>query len=212
VTPSPTVRLRAYPAICAALLLAAVGLHRPELVAVAAPFGLIAAVGLARSVPPDVTARMAPTELRAIEGDGVTALVEIDSPRAQWQVDVELAVPGGLASVGGPPRRALRPAPGTSVVPFDLACGRWGGFVVPGRIRVREPLGLRVWDAPIETPLQVRVHPQNEAFGRRRRCISFAPSYSATMASPSSRRTRASSSPTCGPTSPATGCDASTGG
>ena len=50
VTPSPTIRLRAYPALCAALLLAAVGLHRPELVAVAAPFGLIAAVGLARSV------------------------------------------------------------------------------------------------------------------------------------------------------------------
>ena len=146
-TPSPTVRLRAYPALCAALLLAAVGLHRPELVAVAAPFGLIAAVGLARSVPPDVTARMAPTELRAIEGDGVTALVEIDSPRAQWQVDVGLAVPDGLATVGGPPRRALRPAPGTSVVPFDLACDRWGGFVVSGRIRVREPLGLRVWDA-----------------------------------------------------------------
>ena len=161
-TPSPTVRLRAYPALCAALLLAAVGLHRPELVAVAAPFGLIAAVGLARSVPPDVTARMAPTELRAIEGDGVTAVVEIESPRAQWQVDVELAVPNGLASVGGPPRRALRPAPGTSVVPFDLACNRWGGFVVSGRIRVREPLGLRVWDAALETPLQVRVHPQIE--------------------------------------------------
>ena len=31
--PSPTIRLRAYPALCAAMLLAAVGLRRPELVA-----------------------------------------------------------------------------------------------------------------------------------------------------------------------------------
>jgi uncharacterized protein (DUF58 family) len=162
VTPSPTVRLRAYPALCAALLLAAVGLRRPELVAVAAPFGLIAAVGLARSAPPGVTARMAPAELRANEGDRVTATVEVSSTRPQWQVDVALAVPDGLAPVGGPPRRALRAGPGVEVVPFDLACNRWGGFVVPGRIRVREPLGLRVWDGEAAGPLQVRVHPQIE--------------------------------------------------
>ena len=80
--PSATIRLRAYPALCAAMLLAAVGLRRPELVAVAAPFGLIAAVGLARSAPPGVTARMAPGELRAIEGDRVSAAVEISSRTA----------------------------------------------------------------------------------------------------------------------------------
>jgi len=90
------------------MLLGAVGLRRPELVAVAAPFGLIAAIGLARSSPPGVRARMAPGELRAIEGDRVSAAVELSSPQPQWQVEVGLGLPDGLTPVAGPPRRALR--------------------------------------------------------------------------------------------------------
>ena len=106
---------------------------------------------------------MAPTELRAIEGDGVTALVEIDSPRAQWQVDVGLAVPDGLASVGGPPRRALRPAPGTSLVPFDLRVRSVGRIRRPGLHPGSRAARLaRLGRQAIETPLQVRVHPQIE--------------------------------------------------
>jgi uncharacterized protein (DUF58 family) len=161
VTPSPTIRLRAYPALCAALLLAAVGLRRPELVAVAAPFGLIAAIGLARSSPPRMTARLVPGELRAVEDDRVTAAVELSAARL-WQVDVALAVPEGLAPKDGPPRRAVRPGAGPHAVEFELACDRWGGFVVSARIRVHEPLGLREWNAPVVPPLQVRVHPRIE--------------------------------------------------
>jgi uncharacterized protein (DUF58 family) len=163
VIPSPTIRLRAYPALCAALLLAAVGLRRPELVAVAAPFGLIAAVGLARSAPPAVTARLAPAELRAVEGDRVTAAVELSAPGPRWQVEVALNLPPGLAAVDGPPRRAVRPGGGVHTVEFELECGRWGGFVVPARIRVREPFGLREWNAAVSPPLQLRVHPRIEA-------------------------------------------------
>jgi len=161
VTPSPTTRLRAYPAICAALLLAAIGLHRPELVAVAAPFGLIAAVGLARSAPPDVTARLVSGELRAVEGDRVTAGVELSAVRP-WQVDIALGVTEGLTPVDGPPRRAVRPGREPGAVEFELACDRWGGFVLPARIRVHEPFGLRVWNANVVPPLQVRVHPRVE--------------------------------------------------
>jgi len=142
VTPAPTIRLRAYPAICAALLLAAVGLRRPELVAVAAPFGLVAAVGLARSAPPDVAAHITPGELRALEGDRVTAVVELTAARPAWQVDVALGVPVGLAPVDGPPRRAVRPGAGSTAVAFELDCERWGGYAVAARIRVHEPFGL----------------------------------------------------------------------
>jgi uncharacterized protein (DUF58 family) len=162
VIPAATSRLRGYPAICAALLLAAIGLRRPELVAVAAPFGLIAAVGLARSAPPAVTARLVPGELRAIEGDRVTAAVELSAPGPQWQVDVALAVPRGLTPVDGPPRRAVRPGAGTRTVEFELDCERWGGFAVAAQIRVREPLGLREWTAAAAVPVQIRVHPRIE--------------------------------------------------
>ena len=161
-TPAPTTRLRAYPALCAALLLAAIGLRRPELVAVAAPFGLIAAIGLARSAPPAVAARLVPGELRAVEGDRIRAAVEVSAPRL-WQVDIALQPPAGLSPVDGPPRRAVRPRPDAHAVEFELACDRWGGFVVPARIRVREPLGLREWWATLDPPLQVRVHPRIEA-------------------------------------------------
>jgi uncharacterized protein (DUF58 family) len=162
VTPSPTTRLRAYPALCAALLLAAIGLRRPELVALAAPFGLIAAIGLARSAPPTVAARLVPGELRAVEGDRITAAVEVSAARL-WQVDVALQPPAGLSPVGGPPRRAVRPGADAHAVEFELGCDRWGGFVVPARIRVHEPLGLREWSARLDPPLQVRVHPRIEA-------------------------------------------------
>jgi uncharacterized protein (DUF58 family) len=160
VTPAATIRLRAYPAICAALLLAAVGLRRPELVAIAAPFGLIAAVGLARSAPPEVSARLVPGELRGLEGDRVTAAVELSALGPQWQVDVSLGIPAGLAAGSGPPRRAVRARPGTREVEFELDCERWGGFVVPARIHVREPFGLREWTGAAAAPLQVRVHPR----------------------------------------------------
>jgi len=163
VTPAPTIRLRAYPAICAALLLAAVGLRRPELVAVAAPFGLVAAVGLARSAPPDVAAHITPGELRALEGDRVTAAVELTAARPAWQVDVALGVPVGLAPVDGPPRRAVRPGAGSTAVAFELDCERWGGYAVAARIRVHEPFGLREWAGAAAVPLQVRVHPRLEA-------------------------------------------------
>jgi uncharacterized protein (DUF58 family) len=161
VIPTATIRLRGYPAICAALLLAAIALRRPELVAVAAPFGLISAVGLARSAPPAVRARIVPGELRAVEGDRVTAAVELTAPGPRWQVDVALDVPDGLTA-DGPPRRAVRTDAGSREVEFDLDCERWGGFVVPARIRVREPLGRREWTAAAAATLQVRVHPRFE--------------------------------------------------
>ncbi len=183
-TPAATVRLRGYPAICAALLLAAIGLRRPELVAVAAPFGLIAAIGLARSAPPAVTARLVPGELRAVEGDRVTAAVELWAPGPQWQVDVALGLPKGLAAAGGPPRRAVRTGAGAREVEFELDCERWGGFVVPARIRMREPFGLREWTAAAAVPLQVRVHPRFEP-------LRDAPRPVRTQASVGSDRSRA---------------------
>jgi uncharacterized protein (DUF58 family) len=166
VTPAPTIRLRAYPAICAALLLAAVGLRRPELVAVAAPFGLIAAVGLARSSPPGLNARLEPAELRAIEGDRVAATVELDAARPAWQVDVSVGLPEGLAPVEGAPRWAVRPRAGSTPVAFEVDCRRWGGYVVSAAVRVHEPFGLRTWTGSVPAPLQVRVHPRLEALRR----------------------------------------------
>ena len=48
VTRVPAAKLRGYALMVAALVWAAIALHRPELVAVAAPFGLLLAIGLGR--------------------------------------------------------------------------------------------------------------------------------------------------------------------
>jgi uncharacterized protein (DUF58 family) len=162
VSRTATAKLRAYPALCAALLLTAVALRRPELVAVAAPFGLITAVGLARAGPPAVAAAVTPAALRGFEEDVVAAEVELRSERGAWQAEVAVAVPTGLEPVDEPPRTAFRLEPGLRRVPVELRCSRWGGYAVPVRIRVRDPLGLHVWARRIEPPLLVRVHPRLE--------------------------------------------------
>jgi uncharacterized protein (DUF58 family) len=47
-------------------------------------------------------------------------------------------------------------------VEVELECERWGGFVVPAGILVREPFGLREWNTAVYPPLQLRVHPRIE--------------------------------------------------
>jgi hypothetical protein len=75
----PAAKLRGYAALTAALVWAAIGLHRPELVAVAAPFGLLLAVGLAATVPPRVDVRVPSEEIRALEGGTVTLEPELST-------------------------------------------------------------------------------------------------------------------------------------
>ena len=182
-TRTGTAKLRAYPALGAALLLAAVGLRRPELVAAGAPFAVLAAVGLARSRPPGLGAALTPAVLRGVEGDTVRADVDLQADRGAWDVDVAAGIPAGLRSAG-PARQTLHLAPGARTVPLELECARWGGYAVPVRVRAREPLGLHVWEERIEPPLLVRVHPRLDP-------LRTAPRPVRTQASVGSDRSRA---------------------
>src|SRR5205085_930906 len=66
---TPAAKLRGYAALTGALLWAAIALHRPELVAAAAPFGLLLAVGLSATAPGAVDVRTDEAEIRTLEGD-----------------------------------------------------------------------------------------------------------------------------------------------
>jgi uncharacterized protein (DUF58 family) len=163
VTAIPAAKLRGYAALTAALVWAAIGLHRPELVAVAAPFGLLLAVGLAATVPPRVEVRVQSEEVRALEGGTVTLEPELSTAGlavgALW---VEPHAPAGLGLERA--ARLIRLEPGTPVVvPVELACERWGGYTAGGMtLRAPGPLGLKRFEQVVEASVPVRVYPAVE--------------------------------------------------
>jgi hypothetical protein len=60
----PSPRLRSAIFACAVLLLSALGLRRPELVAMAAPLGLLLILGMSRTSAPELSARAEPRPAR----------------------------------------------------------------------------------------------------------------------------------------------------
>lgn len=162
-TAIPAAKLRGYAALTAALVWAAIVLHRPELVAVAAPFGLLLAVGLAATVPHRVSVHIGGDEIRALEGGTVTLSPELSTPsHAVAALTVEPHAPPGLRMTR--PARVIRLTPGTpTVVGVDLVCERWGGFLAGGMtLRAAGPLGLIRYEQVVDASVPVRVYPAVE--------------------------------------------------
>jgi uncharacterized protein (DUF58 family) len=163
VTPVPAAKLRGYALIVGALVWAAIALHRPELVAVAAPFGLLLAVGLAATVPPSVVVVPAEDEVRAVEGDEIVLHPALTPAGTLGRITVEIHAPPGLrASV---PARVLRLEAGEPTeVPVALECRRWGGYLAGGMLlRAPGPLGLVGFEQVVEPAIRVRVYPRPES-------------------------------------------------
>jgi uncharacterized protein (DUF58 family) len=82
VTRSASPKLGAYAALTGAGLIAALVLGRPELAALAAPFALFLAAGLALAEPPEVRTVLDLAPERQIEGDPVEVELNLQSPTA----------------------------------------------------------------------------------------------------------------------------------
>ena len=162
-TPVPAAKLRGYALMVGALVWAAIALRRPELVAVAAPFGLLLAVGLAATVPPSVTVEPAEDEVRAVEGDEITLHPTLTPEEQLGRVTVETHAPPGLRA--RVPARVLRLEAGEPAeVPVRLECRRWGGYLAGGMLlRVPGPLGLVTFEQVVEPGVRVRVYPRPES-------------------------------------------------
>jgi len=160
VTAVPAPKLRGYALLTAALLWAAIALRRPELVAVAAPFGLLLAVGLGATAPPTVAVDPGEDELRAVEGDTIALAPRLTSSGRLSRLAVEPRAPAGLRLRA--PRRVLALAPETPAdVPVELGCKRWGGYVAGGMtLRAPGPLGLIRFEQVVEPSVRVRVYPR----------------------------------------------------
>lgn len=162
-TPVPAAKLRGYALMVGALVWAAIALHRPELVAVAAPFGLLLAVGLAATVPPSVAVTPAEDEVRAVEGDEITLHPTLTSAEPLGRITVEVRSPPGLRAAV--PARVLRlEADEPAEVPVRLECRRWGGYPAGGMLlRAPGPLGLVAFEQAVEPGVRVRVYPRPES-------------------------------------------------
>jgi uncharacterized protein (DUF58 family) len=155
-------RLPAYAVLAATGLVGGLALGRVEPVALAAPFLLALIAGVAAHEP-EISVDVSYDHDRVIEGDEVTATIELSSVRGIDRFELLVPLPPQLSSDGGA-ARAIRLRPGEKrTVELKLRCERWG-LVTVGRVlfRARDVLGLRSWEGTAGEPQPLRVFPREE--------------------------------------------------
>jgi uncharacterized protein (DUF58 family) len=194
VTRGATPKLAAYLGLAALGLLAALVLNRPELVAVSAPFALLAALGLGTAREPRVTLELDLDRERLLEGEEAALTARLTSPTGADRIELELGLPRGLHAVEGANPVAVRLRPGGSrELVFRLRPERWGAFTlgdavasVDDRLRVLRYTGswshalpLRVYPRPehltsLLRPLETQVSTGNQVARQKGEGIEFA--------------------------------------
>jgi uncharacterized protein (DUF58 family) len=155
-------RLSAYAWLAAAGLVGGLALGRVEPVALAAPFALALVAALAGREP-QVSARLSLDPDRVVEGDEVTATVELSSVAGVDRFELLVPLPEELSAEGGPARAVHLRAGEEQTVELTLRCGRWGAFTVgPLLFRARDVLALRSWEGGAGEVQPLRVFPREE--------------------------------------------------
>ena len=166
--PSPSPRLASYVALASIGLIAALALRRPELVVVAAPFALVVAAGLLLEGRPDVKARFSIDRERVLEGDEVTAVVDLDAHTAVDLLELHVVLPRGISVVNGHNPCGIRLAAGEErTLELTLRCDRWGTAELGDiRLRARNRIGMFVWEGLSHGRQRLRVLPRPELVER----------------------------------------------
>jgi uncharacterized protein (DUF58 family) len=160
-----TPKLGAYAGLAAFGLLAALATRRPELVALAAPFALSAAVGLLLARRPRVDAEVALGAERVLEGDELEVRIDLLAEVGAERVEVLLELPHELVLEDGDNPLLLRLADGERrELRFRVRCARWGAFRV-GRVHLRtqDAFGLFRYELALDRRLPLKVYPTEEA-------------------------------------------------
>ena len=163
-TPSASARLVPYLGLAAVGLIAALALRRAELVVVAAPFALIVAAGLMLEGRPQVKAWLTLERLRAIEGEEIVALIELNATTAINLLELHLVLPRGLTVVEGDNPCSLRLAADEArTLALTLRCDRWGSLDLGEiRLRARGRIGMLSWEGRVRRPHRLQVYPRPE--------------------------------------------------
>jgi len=163
-TPFASPRLVPYVGLAALGLLAALALRRPELVVIAAPFALVVAAGLLLEARPDVDVWLSVDRVRALEGDEVEVMIEINARTAIGLLELHLLIPRGLTVVDGDNPCGIRLRAGEErTLSLTLRCHRWGLFELREiRLRARGPIGMLIWERQVTCPHRLQVYPRPE--------------------------------------------------
>jgi uncharacterized protein (DUF58 family) len=162
-TASP--KLIAYAALAAFGLLAALAARLPELVVLAVPFAVVAAVGQLQVRRPELGARVELQHDRVLEEEDVVVTLTVDSAVGAERVELLLELPPELKTpVDENPRAIHLPDDARRELSFTVSCERWGGFRV-GRVFVRthDLFGLFVHEDVLDERVALKVFPRDEA-------------------------------------------------
>jgi uncharacterized protein (DUF58 family) len=164
VTRAATPKLGAYAALAGTGLLAALVLGRPELAALAAPFAVVLAAGLSLAQAPRVRAKLELDRERQVEGEDVTAYLELEAETAVPALELLLDLPDGLEAVGPNPQlRHVGPGDWPELE-LEVRCAHWGAYLVGDLLlRARDRFGLLAFEQTLDLRRPLKVYPRGEA-------------------------------------------------
>ncbi len=154
-------RLSAYAALAASGLIAGLALGRVEPVALAAPFILVlVAAGSVRE--PRIDLQLSLDRERALEGEDVTAAIDVAAFDGATRLDVLLTLPQHL-SCDDAARAILLRSDEPQRLEIPLRCDVWGAASVgPVLLRARDALGFRTWEGSAGGRHSLKVYPREE--------------------------------------------------
>ncbi|HEY6605467.1 MAG TPA: DUF58 domain-containing protein [Gaiellaceae bacterium] len=158
-------KLTAYAALAALGLLAALAARLPELVVLAAPFAVVAAVGQLQVRRPELRAHVELERDRVLEGEEVVVHVTVDAEVGAERAELLLELPAELkTSAELNPVSIHLPDGASHELSFPVSCTRWGGFRI-GRLFVRanDLFGLFTHEAVLDERVPLKVFPRDEA-------------------------------------------------
>src|SRR5207253_381769 len=131
-------------------------------VALAAPF-VLALVPAGAGREPEVSGQLSRDRERALEGDDVTATVELLSAGGVDRFELLLLLPPELQAERAPARALHLRAGEEQTVELKLHCERWGAYSVgPVLFRARDLLGVRTWEGRAGEAQWLRIYPAEE--------------------------------------------------
>ena len=157
-------KLTAYTGLAAFGLLAAVALGRPELAVLAAPFALVAAVGLPLAREPSVRSWSSVSVERTVEGGTVQVELDLRAEAAIHHAEVALLLPRGAVVEDGVNPALIRIGSGDTVeLSWRIRLEHWGAFMLgEAAVRSRDPLGLFVYEQRVGRQDPVKVYPAGD--------------------------------------------------
>jgi uncharacterized protein (DUF58 family) len=155
-------RLPVYASLAAAALVAGLAFGRVEPIAVAAPF-ILALIAAVAEHEPRASVRLSLERERVLEGEEVTATIELVSSGGVDRLELLAPLPPEVSVEGGQARAVRLRAGEARTIELKLRCERWGTFTFgPLLVRSCDLLGFRSWEGAAGEPQPLRAYPSEE--------------------------------------------------